>query len=456
MDNSKIIKIGSRASPLAVKQVDEILDFLANQDIPLQFERCTYQSNGDKDKKTSLTNVNVPDNFFTDTVDAALLNKKIDIAIHSAKDLPQRMQEGFAIFALTESPDETDAFVGKVPFNQLPKGAKVGTSSLVRQQSVKALNANVDIVDIRGTIDERIKLVEAGHCDGAIVATVALKRLGLEQHITDIMPWEATPLQGQLAIVGRVEDTELAELFSKVDVRRTYGKVFLVGAGPGDPELLTLKAKKLLEQVDCVLYDYLAPHAVLEYASMAEKINVGKRKGAHSMPQAELSKLIREKAMAGKMVARLKGGDPLIFGRGAEEIEYLRAYHIDVQVIPGVSSATAIPSSLGIPLTARSIASSVAFVSGYKEGEDHTQPQAVEIPDVDTIVFLMGLTKLDIIIKSLKDAGWKEDTPIMLISKGTCADEKVIKGNLVDIQEKVKQQKFDPPVLIVVGKIVNF
>ena len=453
--NIKKIKAASRQSSLAKIQVDEVHSLLQKNNINIDFERVTYATSGDRDKKTPLT-ANNADDFFTDALDEALLNRDVDIAIHSAKDLPKRMREGLCIFALTASADDTDTFVGRVHFNELAIGARVGTSSLIRQEFVKKMKPEIELVDIRGSIEERIQLIENGTCDGIIVATIALKRLGLEKYIKDIMPWEAAPLQGQLAVIGRCGDNILKTLFSSMDVRTTYGSVSLVGAGPGDPDLITVKGIKALKRADCVFYDYLTHKDLLNYAQKAEKVYVGKRKGLHTLPQEELSKLIKHKALEGKSVVRLKGGDPLIFGRGGEEIEYLRSYHINTHVIPGVSSATAIPSSLGVPLTARNISSSVAFVSGHGKDEKGGKPQAIVIPNVDTIVFLMGLTKLDVILGSLKEAGWNEEMPILVISRGTCEDEKIISGNLKTIAQKVEEQKPKPPVLIIVGETVKF
>jgi uroporphyrinogen III methyltransferase/synthase len=338
----------------------------------------------------------------------------------------------------------------------MPKGAKVATSSPLRAREVKRLNPNVETVDIRGTIAERIQRMEEGCCDGVIVAAIALKRLGLEKYIQGIMPWEATPMQGQLAVVGRENDFGLKNLFSSIDVRKTYGKVFLVGAGPGDPELITQKGIRVLQSADCVFYDYLVDDELLQYAGRAKKIYVGKRKGAHSMPQAELNRLIRQKILEGKTVARLKGGDPLVFGRGGDEIEYLRGYYIDVEIVPGVSSATGIPSILGIPLTARDVSSSVAFVSAHTREEEPASARLIDIPATDTIVFLMGLTKLDIIIKSLYAARWDEDTPVIVISKGTRPDEHSVDGTLKDIRKKAAEAGLEPPALIVVGETVRF
>ena len=289
-----------------------------------------------------------------------------------------------------------------------------------------------------------------------IIATCALKRLGLAKKIMEILPWEGTPLQGQLAVVGRAGNSELEEIFSRLDVRRKFGQVNLVGAGPGDPELITVKGIKILKKADCVFYDYLVHESLLDYAPFAAKINVGKRKGNATMPQRELSKLLKKYAMAGKNIVRLKGGDPLIFGRGADEIDYLSAYHISVHVIPGITSAAGIPSALGIPLTARGISSSVAFLSGHGEDEKQKNPSPIHIPDAETLIFLMGLTKLKEIVAALRNKKWAADTPIMLISKGTRIEQKIINGTLANIEDKVREEGINPPALIMVGKTISF
>ncbi|OGX25815.1 MAG: hypothetical protein A3D10_08790 [Omnitrophica WOR_2 bacterium RIFCSPHIGHO2_02_FULL_48_11] len=449
------IKVGSRGSPLALAQVKEVFSYLAKQEIMVEYKQVIYQTRGDQDKTTSLM-INPAENFFTDTLDQALLKGDIDIAIHSAKDLPQPLHKDLKIFALTSSVDDTDAFVGKVRFSQLKNGATVGTSSLLRQQSLLKLNSKVKIVDIRGTIEERVALVEQGQCDGVVVATAALKRLGLQKRIKEVFPWETMPLQGQLAVVGRRGDEELRGIFSAIDVRKKYGQVTLVGAGPGDPELITAKGIKALKKADCVFYDYLVHSDVLLYAAKAEKVYVGKRKGEHTLAQEELSRMLRQKAMAGENVVRLKGGDPLIFGRGADEIQYLRSYHIKVEVIPGISSATGIPSGLGIPLTARGVASSVAFLSGHGESEDNQHPQPIEIPKADTVIFLMGLTKLDLIVQSLKKNGWPDQIPVMIVCQGTRLQESIVSGTVATIQKLAAAENLQPPALIIVGEVVKF
>lgn len=450
------LRVGSRNSRLAVIQVDEIEQLLKQQGSAVQFVRKTYQSSGDLDKKTALTE-NSKDDFFSDTIDKALLNHEIDVAVHSAKDLPKNLDPKLSLFALTKGQDDTDAFVGKAPIDQLPDGSRIGSSSLLRQDGIRKINQSFQIVSIRGTIEERIKLIDEGVVDGVIVAAVALKRLGLERLIKNIMPWEGTALQGQLAVVGRRGEHRFKKIFEPLDVRRTYGRVTLVGAGPGDPDLITLKGANLLKQADCVLYDYLVHKSVLDHAPAAEKIYVGKRKGDHTLKQADLSRLIRQKAFEGKSVVRLKGGDPLIFGRGAEELSYLKSYHIEVDVVPGVSSATAVPSQLGIPLTARGLSSSVAFLSGHQAEGDETGDDDIQIPgNIDTMVFLMGLTKLDKIITALKQAGKDLNTPVAVISRGTRCDQTVVTGTIATIQQEVAAASLHPPALIVAGRTVGF
>jgi len=447
------VKIASRPSALALVQVDEIIQDLKAHGKVFDHQIVKIETAGDKDKITPLTNSS--DNFFTDAIDAALLDGRADIAIHSAKDLPQHLPKGLKIFALTKGMDDKDAWVSRMHWKDLPPNASVGTSSILRQKQILHMRPDVTIVNIRGTIHERLQLVKESKVDGIIVAACALKRLNLETEIKDIFPWEGMPLQGQLAVVGRHNDHELENLFSGIDVRRHYGHVTLVGAGPGDCELITLKGIKALEKADCVIYDYLVDASLLQYTPRAEHIYAGKRKGQHSLSQEDLSRLLKEKAFAGKRIVRLKGGDPLIFGRGADEIQYLRSYHINVDIVPGITSATGIPSSLGVPLTARGISSSVAFVSGHEEDEDRDHPKPVNIPKADTLVFLMGLTKLAIILESLQKAGWSKDTPVMIIANGTKPNEQIVQGTIATIEEMVKKENIKPPALIVVGKTID-
>ena len=234
------------------------------------------------------------------------------------------------------------------------------------------------------------------------------------------------------------------------------GTVYLIGAGPGDPGLLTLKGKRCLEIADVIAYDALANPRLLLYAKPgAELIYVGKRGGAHTLPQEEIGRLLVERAQAGKTVARLKGGDPFIFGRGGEEAEELQAAGVPFEVVPGVTAAIAAPAYAGIPLTHRNFTSSVAFVTGH---EDPTKADSGIAWDklatgVGTLVFFMGVGQLPEIVGRLIEHGRKPETPIALVRWGTRADQEVVTGTLATIVERSQGMK--PPAIIIVGEVVR-
>jgi len=234
-------------------------------------------------------------------------------------------------------------------------------------------------------------------------------------------------------------------------------KVILVGAGPGDEELITVKGLKAIKDGDVIIYDDLINKDLLKYAREdAELIYVGKRKGKHSYKQEDINKLLVEKARENKVVIRLKGGDPFVFGRGGEEVLYLKRHNIPYEVIPGVTSAIAVPEVAGIPLTHRKVSSSFTVVTGH-EAEDKEERQ-VKLRDLnsDTIVILMGISNLESHVRELlKNPRRSESTPVAIITNGTTKRQKVIKGTLGDIVKKAKEHKVKPPGVIVVGEVVN-
>jgi uroporphyrinogen III methyltransferase/synthase len=236
------------------------------------------------------------------------------------------------------------------------------------------------------------------------------------------------------------------------------GKVYLVGAGPGDPKLLTLRGKECLEQADVVLYDYLANPALLEYLKPgADRVYVGRRGRGRYGEQAEINRLMIERAKAGDTVIRLKGGDPFVFGRGGEEAEAIADAGIPFEVIPGVTAAVAVPAYAGIPVTHRTLASSVAIVTGH---EDPTKPSSTLEWDQlastrGTVVFLMGLKNLPAIVAHLTACGRPATTPVALIRWGTRAEQRTIVGTLADIVNKADRAALEPPTVIVVGDVVN-
>jgi len=236
------------------------------------------------------------------------------------------------------------------------------------------------------------------------------------------------------------------------------GIVYLVGAGPGDPGLLTRHGADALECADVVVYDRLADDALLALApSDAELIYVGKQAAVHAVPQGRINELLSEHAALGKCVVRLKGGDPFVFGRGAEEATHLRERGIPFVVVPGVSSAVAAPAYAGIPVTDRRHASSFAVVTGH---EDPTRTSAridwhAIAHGADTLVFLMGLTNLPTICERLIDEGRPATTPAAVIERGTTPGQRVVTGTLADLTERVAAAQLHPPSLIVVGEVVR-
>jgi len=233
------------------------------------------------------------------------------------------------------------------------------------------------------------------------------------------------------------------------------GKVYLTGAGPGDIELLTIKALKVIKKADVIIYDRLAnPEILKECKSGCEFIYVGKADSHHTLPQDEINELIYQNALKHEVVVRLKGGDPLVFGRGGEEALYLKERGIKFEFIPGITSAIAVPEYAGIPVTHRGITVSFRVVTGHEAPyKERSQIPWQNFKTDDTIVFLMGLHNLDKITKKLIEIGKPKDFPIAVISKGTTKDEKTVIGTLEDIYEKAKD--LPTPALIVVGEVVK-
>jgi len=237
------------------------------------------------------------------------------------------------------------------------------------------------------------------------------------------------------------------------------GKVYLVGAGPGDPGLLTVKGKTLLEFADVVIYDALVSPQILELINpQAEKIHAGKRRGRHSLLQEETTQLLIEKAQNHAIVVRLKGGDPFIFGRGGEEMEDLIQAGVPVEVVPGITSGIAAPAYAGIPLTHRDHSSSITFVTGHETAGKYRPSVNWEAiaKGSETIVIYMGVHNLPYIIQQLTQAGQSPETPVALIRWGTRPDQEELIGTLETIVQKVEETGFEAPAIAVIGSVVNF
>jgi uroporphyrinogen III methyltransferase/synthase len=238
-----------------------------------------------------------------------------------------------------------------------------------------------------------------------------------------------------------------------------FGKVYLVGAGPGDPGLITVKGLACLKQADVVVYDRLVDENVLHEArSDAEKIYVGKAPDHHTLEQGMINQLLIQKAREGKVVVRLKGGDPFVLGRGGEEAEALVENNIPFEVVPGVSSAIAVPAYAGIPVTHRGVASSFTVVTGHK-ASDRGEPNIAWdklATGTDTLVILMGIGNLAYVVDQLIKNNKPPSTPVAVITHGTTDHQRCVTGTLQDIVAKVKSEDLKPPSVVVVGDVVRF
>lgn len=440
---NKKIRVIARGSRLSRLQVEEVFKNFPK----LAYEIKYLESYGDKNQQISLLNGEAPADIFTRELDDAIRQGDADIAIHSAKDLPYPLPEDIEVIALFPAFDTTDSLVSRdhKKLAELPASSIIGASSPLRKKGLNDLRPDLTIKGIRGCIEERVQQVKDGKYDAAIVATCALKRLGMEDEIAEVLPFPTHPLQGFLAITAK-KGSNLKQAFASKSILDKQGTVSLVGFGPGDPDLLTIKAAKAIDAADIIFYDDLIDDSYLT-DKKAEKIYVGKRAGYHHKEQADINRLLLDAAREGKNVVRLKGGDPMIFAHGSEEIEYLESNLIQVNVIPGITTASALAASQKISLTHRDFSSSVALVSG------HT-PQPVT-PDAETLVYYMGAKQLQTIATQLIDKeGWAFNTPVLLTYNVSRPDEQTFETTLWNLRNG-EMQNLPTPLIALIGNVAG-
>ena len=304
--------------------------------------------------------------------------------------------------------------------------------------SFNNLPAEADRVILAGNADLVVQSVE----DLPYPLPAGLEIIALLEALN---PGDSTQDKEQIAIIALANRPELKALFTLHDLRNQFGKITLVGFGPGNPDLLTLGGDKALAQSDIIFHDDLLDKDYLQKYT-AEKVYVGKRKGSHCFEQGEINRLILDAAIAGKQVVRLKGGDPMIFAHGGEEVEYLERNLVEVDVIPGVSSGIAVASLLKIPLTHRGISSSMAFISGHSE--------KVHLPDADTLVIYMGGSNIRAIARKVIDQGRNPEIPVMMVCNLSLPDQQEFFFTLKELS--ITEQKFPMPIIIVIGEVVSF
>ncbi|MCZ6501514.1 MAG: siroheme synthase CysG [Gammaproteobacteria bacterium] len=384
-----------------------------------------------------------------------LYGKRLVIAATANSSLNQQIfQEAEAIGVLANVVDDPDscrfitpAIVDRSPLMiAISSGGNAPVLSRLLRQKIEILipAAYGRLAQFAGNLRTRVKS--------------RLTSLGARRRF-----WESV-LEGPIAEkVFNGQDSEANALFETSLEQRVQsqdqplGEVSLVGAGPGDPELLTLKALRLMQQADVVLYDNLVSPQVLDLVRRdAKRISVAKKKGCHTASQADINRELIRLAREGNRVCRLKGGDPFVFGRGGEELSALVEAHIPFQVVPGISAANGCAAYAGIPLTHRDYADSVAFITGHRKNNgDLDIPWSSLVNNRQTLVFYMGLSSLPLICAQLQSHGLAHDTPAAAVEQGTSEDQRLVVSRLSDLASEVEEAQLRSPTLIIVGQVVQ-
>lgn len=428
---TKSLIVGTRSSKLAVVQTGEAIERLAMCWPDTTFTTRTHTSPGDRDLVTPLTEAGIADDFFTRDLDEAVLNGEVDLAIHSAKDLPQTLRDGLCVAALFPARDIRDALVVRDGVDLDKPGLIIGTSSPKREAAVQGLHPNAACRSIRGTIEQRLAQLDQGDYDAVIIAACALERLELAKRIHSYLPYEPTPQQGRLAVVIRSDRDDLLAPLRACDVRRTAGLVAIVGC-PASAEYLSERARSYLRQADVVIHDRLLPDEILLHIR-DKAVAVGKSGGDASTPQPHIHQHILHEAEQGKLVVRLKGGDPLIFAHLAEELAFLQAWHLRADIVPTLTAAQIAAAQAGAPLTHRQDGGHLHLVSGHTpKGES---PAAYPAPGTGNVAIYMGVNEAGDTKAQLAQAGWPMSTPVLIGERLGYRDEAVRSVSLDEMDQ---------------------
>jgi uroporphyrinogen III methyltransferase/synthase len=448
------IKAGTRPSSLALTQSRAALDRIAALLPGIVFEQVPISSVGDTDRTTDLRES--PADFFTRELDAALLRGDVDLAVHSAKDLPVPMPGKIDWFWLPWREEPRDALVLSIgrKISDLPGNPVIGVSSDRREAYCTRRFPCAIQKNIRGNIEERIAQVDDGTYDIVVMAAAALVRLGIEERITEWIPLEDLEVpegQGYLAVTFREGDEKMMALRSLFMQAVTFA-----GAGVSNKELCTVATLHALQRCDICLHDSLIdPSLLAELPPHAAAIDVGKRCGAHSKEQHETTKLICECARQSKRVVRLKGGDPGIFGRLAEETEALEQLGIPFRVIPGISALQAATTETGMLLTRRDVSRGFVALTPRMHGGALARCDS-EMKDKLPVVYYMSIKAIEPIAQQLLEDGVSPDTPSALVFNAGGEDEQIIKCPLSELARKAPTQGIMHPGLIVVGDVTAY
>lgn len=444
----KVFRAGTRSSPLALQQTDHVIRKIGKLLPAAEFETVEINTPGDLDHATDLRES--PQDFFTRTLDEAVLDGRIDLAVHSAKDLPDPMPDGLDWFWLPHAGDRRDVLVGSLA----PR--VIGVSSQRRAEYAAKRFPDAELKPLRGNIGQRLQQLDEGRFDLLIMAGVALQRLGLEERIAEWLPMEelGTPEgQGALAVTFRCDDRRMQA------VRKLFIKTAVfAGAGVCEGQL-TLDAMHALQTAEVCLYDALMDDAVLNHLPPgARKIYVGKRQGEHSRAQEDISRMLGDFVRRGYRTVRLKGGDPGIFGRLAEEVEALEDVALPYRVIPGISAMQTAAAGSGMLLTRRGVARGFTVMTprlqGGAVGSVNTAARA-ELP----VVFYMAVSKAGQLAADLMQDGMSGSMPCALIFAAGSDKEAIYKSTLEQLAatlEQIPETQRQQPGLIIVGEIARF
>jgi uroporphyrinogen III methyltransferase/synthase len=449
-----VFKSGTRPSNLALTQSRSALDRIEGMLDNVKFESVQITSIGDNDRTTDLRES--PADFFTRELDDTLLRGDIDLAVHSAKDLPDPLPPGIDWFWLPwrEEPRDVLILAEGRSIDDLPDNPVIGVSSDRREEYCTARFPQGVQQNIRGNIEERIAQVDDGSYDIVVMAGAALVRLGIVNRITEwisLSDLEVPEGQGYLAVTFREGDakmTALRNLFTQ--------SVTFAGAGVSNKELCTVATLNALQRCDLCLYDSLIDKALLEnLPDHAQAIDVGKRCGAHSKQQHETTRLICECVRQSKRVVRLKGGDPGIFGRLAEETEALEKLGIPFRVIPGISALQAATTGTGMLLTRRDVSRGFVALTPRMSGGALARCDA-EMKSQLPAIYYMSIKAIEPISQQLLEDGLPPDTPAALIFDAGGESENIIKTTVGELPQKAKTLCTKQPGLIMVGQTTAY
>ena len=443
---SRLIVV-ARASRLARVQTEEAL-LAVRPLLPADWtvEVRHAETPGDRDLRTPLTDPTVPDDFFTRDLDRALLAGEADLSVHSAKDLPQRAVPGLHIAALLPARDVRDALVIRRGCD--PTSIRIiGTSSPRREQELRKLHPTAELKPVRGTIEQRLHQLDAGDFDAVVIAACALERLGLAARITEFLLVDPAPQQGRLALVVRDNRKDLIELLRPLDVRQSAGLVALVGC-PAEADLISHRAERYLERADIILHDRLLPDEILRrYAGRL--VAVGKTGGGPSTPQVEIHRRMLHEAESGKLVVRLHGGDPGIYGHLGDEIEFLTQWNLRFDVVPALTAAQVAAAHAHAPLTHRGFNHRFTLATARPGAGFEDVPFTG--PEVGPLAMYMGVASVADVADKLRQAGWPPATTILAAERIGYPDERLQRMTLAELPDSA----VEAPATFLVG-LPNF